>query len=575
MRFPENRFVSMVLLAAGMVPFAGAQSIGKMTLSKTSAPRISVLGSGPQKTYNTVSLPGDTPDADVLSAKRDWMSNHAAPSAKGGSGALSIPMPRPNAVSMGKAGVEFKGLTTVDTANTNGFVTTPPDQGLCAGHGFVMEVINLSMEVYSTSGSKLTVPESVYDFIGADPNTDYLSDPRCYYDQSTQRWFLSMTDPFTATNRSLLYLAVSQTSDPRGAYYIYAIDSTDDGLNGTPADPGCNAKDPCFGDQPTLGADAYGIYITTNEFGLAAPVFNGAQIYAISKAALEAGTASTIVQFGGLPLAEGISYSVQPASSPNLSSETAPGVEYFLSALDFYGTLDNRIAVWAITNTSSLNSATPSLVLSNEVIRSEVYGQPPNATQKAGPYPLGQYLGEPEELISSGDDRMENVVYASNHLWGGLNTIVSDGTNLNVGIAYFDVKPSIRGGVVSGTVQGQNYVSVKGNSVIYPGTAVTEDGTAAMSFTLTGPSYYPSAAYSKINPSHAAGVQIVAAGAAPQDDFSGYAEFGGGGVARWGDYSYGVADGSSLWLATEYIPEGISALNYYTDFGTYVYQVNF
>jgi hypothetical protein len=575
MRVPDVRFVSVVLLAAGIVPLAGSQSIGKMTVTKIGSPRVSVLGSGTQKTYNTVSLPGDLPDADVLSAKRDWMFNHAVLNAKLGSSDLAVPMPKPDDIRMGNPAVGFKGLTTVDTANTNGFVVSPPDQALCAGHGFVMEVINLSMEVYSTSGSKLTVPESVYDFIGADPNTDYLADPRCYYDQSTQRWFLSLTDPFTATNRSRLYLAVSQTSDPRGAYYIYTIDSTDDGLNGTPADPGCNAKDPCFGDQPTLGADAYGIYITTNEFGLYAPVFNGAEIYAISKSALEDGSAPTIVQFGGLPLAEGPAYSVQPASSPDLKEETASGVEYLLSALDFYGTLDNRIAVWAITNTSSLDTEKPNLILSNEVIHSETYGQPPNATQKAGPYPLGQYLGEPEELISSGDDRMQNVVYANHHLWGGLNTVVSDGTNLNAGIAYFDVKPSIKDGVVSGRVQGQSYISVKGNSVIYPGTAVKANGSAAVTFTLTGPSYYPSAAYSDINPSHAAGVEIVGVGVAPQDDFTGYPEFGGAGVARWGDYSYGTTDGNSLWLATEYIPGGISSLNYYTDFGTYVFELKF
>jgi hypothetical protein len=32
-------------------------------------------------------------------------------------------------------------------ANTNRFVVTPPDQGLCAGHGFVLEIINLSLVV--------------------------------------------------------------------------------------------------------------------------------------------------------------------------------------------------------------------------------------------------------------------------------------------------------------------------------------------------------------------------------------------------------------------------------------------
>ena len=34
---------------------------------------------------------------------------------------------------------------------------------------------------------------------------------------------------------------------------------------------------------------------------------------------------------------------------------------YSFIALDFYGTLDNRIAVWALANARSLNSSTPSV----------------------------------------------------------------------------------------------------------------------------------------------------------------------------------------------------------------------
>ena len=152
--------------------------------------------------------------------------------------------------------------------------------------------------------------------------------------------------------------------------------------------------------------------------------------------------------------------------------------------------------------------------------------------------------------------------------------MISDGTNVNAGIAYFDVKPHFSGEKMTAAVQGQGYVSIKGNSVIYPGIGVTSDGSAAAAFTVVGPSYFPSAAYAQLTPSHATGVNIVAAGTAPQDDFSGYPEFGGGGAARWGDYSWGVADGKSLWLATEYIPGGIDAVSYLTDFGTFVYNIN-
>ncbi len=559
-----------MLVVASVLSSAAAQSVGKTTLSHLTLKGTTVFGA-PSPTYTTVSILNSAPQVDIVGARKTSISASASAPAT-----LPVPMPALNAISAASPSVNFNGLNTVDNFDYASSIVTPPDQALCAGHGYVMEGINLTLAVYSSSGARLTTPESVYTLIGLDPATNpILSDPRCYYDAPTQRWFVSMINVLdTNTGRSNIALAVSQTSDPTGAFNIYSIDTTDDGLNGTPADFGCNSSDPCFGDQPTLGADANGIYLTTNEFGLFANVFNGAQVYALSKSGLESGSMPPVVHIGNLPLAEGLAYSIQPASSPDLSTEDGSGVEYFLSALDFYGTLDNRIALWALSNTGSLNSSNPSVTLSNQILTSEVYGQPRPVTQKSGPYPLGQALGEPEENIDSGDDRMQNAVFSSGHLWAGLNTIVSDGANINTGIAYFDVKPSMDGSSVSGNIQGQGYIAVQGNSVIYPGTGVTADGTAAVSFTVAGPGYYPSAAYAHVTPSHATGVNIVAAGQGPQDDFSGYPQFGGSGVARWGDYSWGVADGSSLWFATELIPGGIDGANYYTDFGTQVFKVD-
>jgi hypothetical protein len=583
----ENKFMKplktgllTLICLLGIIPSAIAQdTVGKITLHGIKKNGAATFTGAAPKGFNYSSAPRVQRHPDLIAARRGLTPKGFAAAASVAGASLGVPVPEPNKVKNGGNQVGFEGLTTVDTANTNGFVLSPPDQGLCVGNGFVMETINLVMTVYKKTGLELTTPMSLNTFFGADPNTTFLSDPRCYYDIPTQRWFVSVTNVIDFNNnRSNLYLAVSESSDPTGGYNIYSIDTTDDGQNGTPKNPGCN---PCFGDQPLLGADSFGIYLSTNEFGVFNNTFNGAQIYALSKATLEAGGVPTVVHIGNLPLAESIAYSLQPASSPDLEDEmiwdqkdgTTGGVEYFLSALDFNGTLDNRIAVWALTNTSSLSQASPSVSLTNVVINSEVYGQPPQATQKVGPYPLGQSLGEPEETVASNDDRMQQAVFADDHLWGALNTVVSDGIGQNVGIAYFCVKPSMKHGKLSAKLEGQNYVSVKGASVMFPSVGVTGGSTAAIALTLTGPSYFPSAAFARVNPSHASSVNIVAAGGAPQDDFSGYPPFGTG-TARWGDYSSAVADGGSLWLATEYIPGNIDSLTFFTNFGTFIYEVD-
>ena len=88
-----------------------------------------------------------------------------------------------------------------------------------------------------------------------------------------------------------LDLAVSQTSEPDGSWNIYKIDVTNDGTNTGGANPG-----PYLGDYPHIGADANGIYLTTNAYPWCCNGFAGAQIYALSKAQLAAGAANVTMQ---------------------------------------------------------------------------------------------------------------------------------------------------------------------------------------------------------------------------------------------------------------------------------------
>jgi len=207
------------------------------------------------------------------------------------------------------------------------------------------------------------------------------------------------------------------------------------------------------------------------------------------------------------------------------------------------------------TNTASLAEPSPSISLSNAVIGSEVYGQPPDAQQRPGATPLGDLLGGKLELLAGNDDRMNQAVWAGGQLWGALNTVVKTPNGpTRVGIAYFVVTPSVSStGRAAGAVTTQGYVSVNQESVLFPSIGVNPDGGAVMTFSLAGPDYYPSAGYATIGAGGAGDVHILGAGAGPEDGFTGYPPFGR--TARWGDYSAAVADASGdIWIAVEYIP---------------------
>ncbi|MGA8220056.1 MAG: hypothetical protein WB780_00265 [Candidatus Acidiferrales bacterium] len=472
----------------------------------------------------------------------------------------------------------FNGLSHIDQREANGgnqFSLEPPDQGLCAGNGFVVETVNDVIEVFDTRGNVLAGVEDMNSFFGLATQINrttgvrgpFLSDPRCFYDSQTQRWFVTelMEDDGGnpgATGRNFNLIAVSTTADPTQPFAVFAYDVTDDGLDGTPAHVGC----PCFGDQPLFGTDKYGIYQATNEFG---QFFNGAQIYAFSKAGLIAaasgGPLPVIVSFDAsqqlVPFG-GLSYSIQPATAPRADSwdrdqsgQVKDGAEYFLSALQFIDTFDNRIAVWALTNTRSLNSSTPILTLSFDVISSEVYGQPNPANQKAGEIPLGTSFGETEGQLNTNDDRMNQVVFANGILYGGVNSLLSVGGAEQQGLAWFGVKPSFQGPTLVGHVVRQGYVAVKGNDVLFPSLGINADGNGVIAYTLAGNGFFPSAAYSDVIDGFALPfVHIAGAGQDPDDGFTIYKAEGGFGVGRWGDYSAAVADGDRIWFASEYIP---------------------
>lgn len=113
------------------------------------------------------------------------------------------------------------------------------------------------------------------------------------------------------------------------------------------------------------------------------------------------------------------------------------------------------------------------------------------------------------------------------------------------------------------------YVSVRGNNVFYPSIGVNDEGEGVMAFSLSGADFSPSSAYVRINKNGVSSIGIAAAGVAPEDGFTGYPQFGGFGSGRWGDYTAAVADGNTIWFASEHIPGGRRA-----NWGTFIAPVS-
>jgi hypothetical protein len=535
---------------------------------------------------------------------------------------LKVPNVQSSSVAGSNPGLalSFDGINHRDQRLANGgnqFSLEPPDQGLCAGNGYVLETINDALRVYNTSGSPLTGTIDLNTFLGypaainrtTGARGPFVTDPSCLYDSATQRWFhvvLTLdVDPATGAflGSNHIDIAVSATSNPTGAWQIYRLPVQDDGTDGTP-NHGCS-QGPCIGDYPHIGADANGFYVTTNEYSLFGPEFKSAQVYAFSKKALAANSpAVSVVQFdtvGAVRSQNGLQpgFTVWPAISPaGESNALAGGTEYFLSSNAGEeangipgGGFSNEVITWALTNTKSLDSASPNLKLKNKVMEAEVYGIPPKADQKAGDFPLGQCVNDTSSMFGPGlgcwalffdaepahnevispldanDTRMQQVYFSGGRLYASLDTIVKVHGKEKAGVAYFIVKPQVdNNGKVDGNIVKQGYVALAGNNLTYPAVAVLPNGKGTMAFTLVGQDYHPSAAYVSIDMRGVSDIHVAAAGLGPQDGFSGYNSFNAPDPARprWGDYGAAVTDGSKIWIASEYIAQTCNLNQYLT-----------
>jgi hypothetical protein len=542
--------------------------------------------------------------------------------------------------------VGFEGLNHYQqryARSGNQFSVEPPDQGLCVGNGYVIEVVNDVINVFNEAGQSLLPDNTATNIVSGFPRNvnhavdlnsfygyapainrstglrgQFVTDPSCLFDAATQRFFVVVltlevvpnTGAFTHANH--LDLAVSKTSNPTDGWNIYRVNVTNDGTNTGGVNPG-----PYLGDYPHIGADANGFYVTTNAYPWCCNGFSGAQIYALSKAQLAAGAANVTmvhIDTSGMvhvpsdagPTQPG--FTVWPAQSPGTQFDSSDGgTEFFLSsnAADEAthpkaGTggnyVSDQLVSWTLTNTSSLNTATPALSLTNKVLSVNTYAIPPKQRQPGSGTVANKnttpdvaqgacindittmtisgtgcwrllFTSQPahDEVISrpdSNDTRMQQVMYANGKLWGSLDTALNpDGGPQRAGIAWFIINPH------AGKVVLQGYLGAAGHDFTYPAIGVTESGRGIMAFTDTGDATNPSAAYAVIDAIVGVSVWDVVDGgdgAARDDGFTSYkSQVGNPPRTRWGDFGAAAVDGNSIWIASEYIAHACN----YVDWG--------
>jgi hypothetical protein len=491
----------------------------------------------------------------------------------------------------------FNGLNFFQQRFANGgnqFSVEPPDQGLCVGNNKVVEVVNSVYRVYDTHGRPLINPVDLNHLFGYSDAINRKTraigpdvfDPSCLYDAATNTFFIVASTLDVAPDGSGAFTGTSHLDilvgqNPTGTLTKFSIDTTRDAPcfnDARKTKPG-----PCFPDYPHIGADANGIYITTNVFDFFGPSYEGVNLYALPKATLATAFSvpvtllNTDVTNAAAPAPEGQLFTAIPAVSPATQfASVNGGTEYLSSSRAVFtnsGT-SSSLVIGRLTNTSSLTTASPNLSLTTATVDVRPYAVPSASTQKAGLVPLATCIGSQEDVpalgvpcwqavnlfnglahvtenvLDANDSRVGGVSFANGQLWVTLGTAATAAGQAVDGAAWYILDPA------SASVVNQGTLTKAGANLTYPSIAATTAGAGALSFTIVGPNDYPSSGYSGLNASNGTGNVLYAAhGAGPQDGFTEYEPFFVNQTPRprWGDYGAAVADGTSIWAASEYI----------------------
>jgi len=201
-------------------------------------------------------------------------------------------------------GISFSGIPSP------GYV--PSDSNLAVGPNDIVEVVNVQYAVYDKGGNTLAGPTnilSLFNSLAGDCSSGTFGDPVVLYDRAADRWVISMIGNGSTISECV---AVSQTNDPTGSYYLYGYSFGSD-LNDYPK----------LSTWATATNSAY--LATFNIFSGTTGNFSGADLCGIDRTNALAGNPSAAMLCQMTPDTEG-SYLPSDMDGPTPPVDGTPGL---------------------------------------------------------------------------------------------------------------------------------------------------------------------------------------------------------------------------------------------------------
>ncbi len=407
----------------------------------------------------------------------------------------------------------------------------PPDPSMDVGPNHVISLVNLHFQIFNKSGTSLLGPfltNSLWTTAGTQCNIQNDGDGVVLYDQLADRWLIGQFAVTNGASAGYYYcLAISQTSDPTGAWYQYAI------------------VFPQFPDYPKIGIWPDGYYFSANNYN------NGGKWQGTEACAFERSAMLTGAAFTPQCWTNGTSsyFSLLPADLDGTTLPASGEPEHFAwnSSTSSYQILDMHID-WTNQANSTFTSAKTLTVTS--------FNQLCAGTQSCIPQP-----GTTDTLDGIGDRIMFRLPYRAFAGYSSmvLNNTAQVGTSPNrAGIRWYEFRNSgTPYSPANWTVYQQSTYDPGGSLSRWMGSiAMNVYGDIALGYSTSSGSSFPSISFtgrlhSDALNSMTLGETQIQAGAASQT--------AGTTPYRWGDYTQMAVDpvdDCTFWYTNEYLTSG-------------------
>lgn len=448
----------------------------------------------------------------------------------------------------------FEGISNASNLAQFGFRVVPPDTNGDVGRDHYVQFVNLLFQVFDkTTGSPLLPApaklSSLFAPLGGPCAAEDDGDPVVLYDALADRWLLSELSesgpPFHEC------LALSQTGDPTGAYFVYDFVMPKNRFNDYPK----------FGVWP----DAY--YMTDNQFASLVGQSIGAGVFAFNRAKILAGDPTADFVYFDLQLLDPTIAGVLPADLDGPAPPPGtPGYFAYVTATEFGDPKDAlRVFQFHADFSNPLNSSF------TERPESPIVTAAFDPTFNCGTSGLS-CIPQPAPATSNAkldalSDRLMHRLQYRN--FGASESLVTNHTvdvdgNGHAGVRYYELRRTLPGGTFF--INEQASFAPDAQNRWMGSAAMDSHGDLAVGYSVSSTSTFPSIRYAGrlATDPHGGlfqGETTLQAGAGAQTSSGG----------RWGDYSMlavDPVDDCTFWYTNEYYAAS-SQIGWRTRIGTF------